>query len=762
MQTPADSEGGAAESRAAEKTKAPRAEASSDILPTATFVGLMGALRRQRRLVLLWTIGCLALAAALIFSLEPWYRAQAQVILDSRKIHYAEVRAVLAGPEPGSVSDLVRTEAAVLASRGLARRVVESLDLVDSPAFAPVPPLSSRVVGWGGSVLRWATDTIGLPLGGAAAYLEETADYLWVRAEGEDLINATVNTYLDRLDVSFDGRSRIIVATLVAQDREEAARILNSHVGFYIENQQRMKSDALSGASVWLDREIQTLAIRLANTERAVQEFRESNKLFSPGGTALVAQEMIDLSKQLTAVQGEVSQREAQLQRLRTNGVGAADTMSEVTGSLNIGRLRMDEIAALRHEADTASQFGRQHPTQLAARAQRAEIQRKIAEEVQKLTRSLEGEHAIARARKANLQAELAEMGNRMAVNERAEARARELEREANAVRALYESLLVRRQQVSAQEGTEQADARIVSEAVPPLSPAYPMKKLFLFVAAVASVSSGVGLALVRDRMRSTLGTADEVEEGLGLPVLGALPAVPPRAPLALQVVQNPKSVAAEAVRNLRHRLALSIPHTPPHILVVTSALSSEGKTSVALALARSMAGSGLAVLLVDADLRRPAVARAVWGRSATVGVIAVIEGKRSLDEAVQQDPASPLRILAAEGTAVAPQDVLASRKFNRLLATAAKSFDCIILDTPPAAAFSDAVLVGRAATGTIMVVRCNNTPVDAAQDAVRGLTTGGAGVLGAVLNGVNFGQADGGASSAQKRYDTLRSYACA
>ncbi|WP_237216128.1 GumC family protein [Falsiroseomonas oryziterrae] len=725
------------------------------VLPAETVGALFGAARRHAGFIAAWTVALTVLAALLITSVTPWYRSEAQVMLDTRQVVYAEMRAVLTGPSATAGSDAVRTEAEILQSPGLIRTVVSDLGLVDEPEFAVRGPLRYRVVAALADAVRWAADR-GMPFGGAANWLEDTAQGIWSPPTDQRLFEAVVNAYRDRFSLRFDGRSYMITAYFEAMDPVVAAQVLNRHIDLYVENQRRMKADALRSASAWLDREISSLAGRLSTAELAVQEYRERNRLFSPRGTGLVAQEMADLNGQISVAQGEVARLAARAQRIRESGA-RGETLNEVVGSDNIGRLRLAEAEAMRREVEASAQLGAQHPTLVSLRAQRIEAQRKVQEEVQKVLQGVQGELAVAQARETSLRRAMEELSTRMAANEVAEVRARQLEREAQAVRALYESLLVRRQQVSAQEGIQQADARIVSPAVPPQGAAFPRTFIFLALAFAVSASSGVGIAIARERLRAGFGSIKDVEAGLGLTVLGALPSVPRRAPLARQVVRNPRSAAAESVRNLRHRLAVALPPTPPHIFVVTSALGGDGKTSVALALARSMASSGLAVLLIDGDLRCPSVSRAALGGAETQGVVAVIEARCPLDDAIRQDPDSPLRILAAEEGTNAPQDVLASAGFAEVLRAAALSFDCIIVDTPPAGAFSDAVLVARAATATILVVRCNRTPVDAAQAALRTLSAGGASLIAAVLNDVDLSKVPGYAPYELRRYGSLR-----
>ncbi|MBP0496240.1 GumC family protein [Pararoseomonas indoligenes] len=348
--------------------------------------------------------------------------------------------------------------------------------------------------------------------------------------------------------------------------------------------------------------------------------------------------------------------------------------------------------------------------------------------------RNFEAELMLARLKETELVRMVGDLEQQLASAEQAEAASRALEREAASIRSLYESLLSRQKQVAAQVGVQQPDARIVSPAVPPARPAFPNKPLFLGVAAMLSAGAALGVALLLERRRQGFDSLASAEAGLGLRALAALPRVPRRSTLEAVVMERSRSAPAEAIRTLRSALA-SRSGPLPRLLAVTSALPGEGKTSVALALSRSLTGSGLHVLLVEADLRRGRLMRDACQSRCTRGILAVLRGQASLAEAVCPDVVQSLDILAVEGEAANPTDLLEAGNLKRVLATAKEVYDYVIVDTPPVEAVSDALLIGRVVDGTLLVVRAEVTPAEVAAATVKACRDAELSLLGIVLN---------------------------
>lgn len=334
----------------------------------------------------------------------------------------------------------------------------------------------------------------------------------------------------------------------------------------------------------------------------------------------------------------------------------------------------------------------------------------------------------------------------------------RELEREAAANRAVYESFLNRFKETSQQEDFQTPDSRVISAATPPGSPSYPRKSLVLVLVLGLSGMLGVGVAFLLEHLDNGLQTGRDVEQALGLPHLVSLPATPAEKgpdgkPLSPQdyLLLKPLSAFSESLRSLRSALQLSNVDNPPKVILFTSALPNEGKTTSSVGFARAAAASGLKVALIDCDLRHPSVHKAFGLKRPEAGLVEFLAERLDLKQVMVKDPKSELDILPiATGTAN-PPDVLGSTQMRLLLERLRDDYDLVVLDSAPVLPVSDSRVLSRIADETVFVVRWNETPRDAARAAIRELRLYDASIAGAVLAVVDtaaqakYGYGDGG-----------------
>src|SRR5690606_7463421 len=301
-------------------------------------------------------------------------------------------------------------------------------------------------------------------------------------------------------------------------------------------------------------------------------------------------------------------------------------------------------------------------------------------------------------------------------------------------------------------------DSRVISTATAPISPSHPRKALSLALALVLSAMLGVGLAFLLEYLDNGMTTARDVEETLSLPHLASIPLVlaekgsggKPLKPHDY-LVQKPLSAFSESLRSLRSALQLSNVDNPPKVILFTSALPSEGKTTTSVSFARAAAASGLKVVLVDCDVRHPSVHKAFGLATPTAGLVELL-AERLDPEAVRiEDDKTSLRILPiATGTAN-PPDLMASSQMQLLFERLRGEYDLVVIDSAPVLPVSDSRVLARMADQTVFVVRWNETPRDAAQSAIKELRLYGADIAGVALAAVDtaaqakYGYGDGG-----------------
>lgn len=276
--------------------------------------------------------------------------------------------------------------------------------------------------------------------------------------------------------------------------------------------------------------------------------------------------------------------------------------------------------------------------------------------------------------------------------------------------------------------------ASVVGDPGPPSEPTSPRPALNLAIGLICGLVVGVTGALLRQSLDTTVRSAGDVHRRLGLPEVGALPKPVRRGSHTGRVGVTPRD---EALSQLRARLPFSSDGRMPSSLLIASPLPREGRTETAVDLAASVARTGLRVVLVEADLRRPRLARTL-GLAKPAGLADVLSGEASLDGALQTWGDGRLRVLAAGTPAPDPSALLSSRRMAQVLRTLEADADLVVLDSPPLLPYADAAILASAAEAVLLVVRTGKIRYDLAHRALDSLASVHARVIGAVLTGMS------------------------
>jgi capsular exopolysaccharide synthesis family protein len=340
-----------------------------------------------------------------------------------------------------------------------------------------------------------------------------------------------------------------------------------------------------------------------------------------------------------------------------------------------------------------------------------------------------------ARSRAASLEASLAELRKQGDVGSQSEIGLRALQREADADRNLYEKLLARARETSVQSGLQQPDAAVISRAERPVDPSFPKPAVMQPLFFVASCVVALLLVILLESLDRGFSTLEQLETTIGINTIGAIPRLRRlgRSKVESQVLDRSRSQFSESIRNLHTTLMLSGDDHPPKTVLIASSLTKEGKSSVALALARMLAACSKRVLLIDYDLRKSPRQRE-GDEPAEPGLIACLNGEAELKTALRRDPLSPAYILPAGGSAAAAPDLLGSEQMHALLAQLSTRFDLILLDGPPVLEGSDTRHLARLADATVFVVRWRHTRCATTAAALRQLVIAGARIKGTLL----------------------------
>lgn len=681
----------------------------------------------KRRLALIIFVGLLGtlLSITLSLTLKPVYVAEALVMKDSQKSDVANIGQVMEALGTDYTAAL-RSQMDIITSRPVIDRVIDKLGLMDDTEFNSQPGMLSKLL-----------KKLGLP--GAAKTQDAELEAVHKRSALADSLGK-------RLKVSNDGRSMSIHVAFESQDPRKAALIANTVADEYLVDQLESKYESTARVNKWLDERLDALKQKLEASEKAVNDFRSANKLIpAQDGATIAAHQMEQVNSQLIDARSQTSMAQARLSSVQKmiNSKEGVDGAADVLSSPLIQKLREQEAQVRSSEAELASKYGERHPKMINARAEYNDLQKKIKEEVTHVVQGLQNEVTIALAKQGQLEAELHRLENQAGAESKDSVTLHQLQREADANRTLYESFLGRFKQTGEQQQLNIADSRIIERADPPLVASFPKKFSFAVIGTVLGLIAGIFVGWLVEYFEPGFKTAAQLEEEIGLSVIGLLPipAMARKQTVQDYVLEKPFSSYSEMLRSARTAIHFSNVDNPPKTLMVTSALPGEGKTSFCLSLARVLAKAGNRILLIDADMRRPSIAASAGLKDTQNSLAHLLIGDKQFAQVVYTDPQLPSLDIIPTLSVPNPQDLLGSERFRTILQDATQRYDMVIVDTPPLLAVSDSAIMAHAVDTTILVVRWATTPRETVQRTVKLLRQYGCKFTGAVLSQVNMKQ---------------------
>ncbi|MBI4833009.1 MAG: polysaccharide biosynthesis tyrosine autokinase, partial [Candidatus Lindowbacteria bacterium] len=391
-------------------------------------------------------------------------------------------------------------------------------------------------------------------------------------------------------------------------------------------------------------------------------------------------------------------------------------------------------------ESELAQKFGPQHPQMISLKSELEQLNKKLDAEIYKIGESIEMEYRMALAKERSFLAALeAQKHEALDLNQK-EIHYNVLKREAESERLMYENLLKRAKETSLTEGLRSSNIAIVDPSHVPIEPVRPRRALNMFIAVVAGLSFGVGLALVLDWMDNTIKNSEDIQQCVSVPFLGVVRHFKKSADVKedgeLVAAYHPKSAISEAFRNIRTNILFSTLGTGGRTLLVTSSGVQEGKTVFACNLAVTLAQLQKKVLLIDADLRRPRIHK-VFGIKDSPGLSNVLAGQISLERCVRPTAGGNLSLLSCGPIPPNPSELLSSQAMEELIEEARRTYDIVLFDSPPALVVTDPAIISKKVDGTIVLASGGRTPRPSLRKVVAALEEISARVIGTVLNNV-------------------------
>ena len=678
----------------------------------------------------------------------PLYTATSQVLLDPRKEKAAGAEAILSDDRLDYA--MIDSQMAIIRSTVFLRRVVEKERLVSDPEFGSGPAHAGPTV----------------------ADQPDTG-----RAKDDEPIPPDVAMSIEALKgaVSVRGGSQtqfaisyLLSISVTSRDPARAARLANAVADAFVVDKLDARFEAAKRASAWLSDRLVELKNQLREAEEAVAHFRDEHGLIQSGSNiTLNQQQLSELNAKLVAARAEAAEKKARVDLLSSIQAKGSNIQNlpdiEKLGAM--ASLHEQEAKVSQQEAELLTRYGNTHPLVVNIRAQHHDIERAIAAESQRVAASIRNEYELAKARAAALERSLQDVSGQTSIDNATTVRLRELERTAAVNKSLFEDFLQRAKITEEQSKFEAREARVITPALTPGGPSYPPNSRYMMITVLLGLMLGVGGALAKEMLDAGFTTAKQVEDLLQLPVLTSVGRMQKRdrrvdgkvVPLALYPSLKPSSRYGEAVRSLRTGIRMADVDNPPKIIQITSAVPGEGKTTMAISFAASAAAAGVKVLLIDADLRR-ASASHVLGLDKDKGLVDLLVGQPDAKSLMQLHKEARFWTLPAGSKTQNPPDLLGSERMKSLMEGLRKTFDLIVIDTPPAEPVIDPVVVSQLSDKVVFVIRWGSTTREMVRRSVQRMS-GHRKVAGVAFNLVNDRQARRYGKHAYANYYGSRRY---
>ena len=693
-------------------------------------------LRKHQWLILSFMLSVVTIVSIATFRMQPVYVATARIEIDKENANILPFQGGDSYDYMMDSDNYIETQSKILTSETLALQTIRNNGLALRPEFAGAGSISEAVAS--GNLANQKRPP-------------ELAEFL-----GSLSVRRVPNSRL--MDVSFE-----------STEPQLAARTVNAHIATYIEQNYRSKYEATSQASDWLSEQLRDFKIKVQKSEDARIAYERQNQIWTlDDKQSMTTQRLSDINKQYTDAQAERMKKESVYEFAKA---GNLDAVSQVDSNSALPELIKKRAETSADYADAQQQYGPNFPKVLRLKAQLKDIDDSIGKEKQKILDVLESDYREARQRETLLADALNEA--KAETNQMAEKMVEYniLKREAEANKALYEGLMTKMKETAISGALRSSNIRVVDPAMVPTTPARPAKTKNIILSFLAGLVVGIGLALLREYLDNTVKTPDDIETLARLPSLAVVPQFAgsnghKRRGMLPNFSENgrdkrielvaqhlPKSQMSEAFRALRTSILLSQAEHPPQVILVTSALPREGKTTAAANLAVTLAQLGDSTVLVDADLRKPGIGRLLnLGAGKYAGLSSYLAGVSSLDLVSVPHPAIPNLVAIPTGPLPPnPADLLSSHKLADAIVELRTKFKFIVIDSPPIMAATDAVILSVQADGVLLVVRSGETPKVAFTRTRDLLTSVKSRILGVVLNAVD--------SSAPDYYYSYRYY---
>ena len=710
--------------------------------PAPDVVRYLRTLNRYKWGILMVVIAVGMLASMYASSLRPIYRSTATVMVEMGKPKVV-TNAELYESFVGSTRDYFLTQFEIIKSRELAERLVRVMQLTKHPEYDPRQQAQPWYAAWVPAQFLPAAAP------GPAPNEEDLFDSVTSQVMGGISLQPVRNTQLVKL--SFDSHDPVL-----------AERVPNTLAMIYIITDLEARGDTTRRSMAFLRDQAVELKQTLNASERALQDFRERERIVVAKGVAVsgAIRQLEELESALDDARKKRLDAEARYNQVNAVQPGQQGTALEslplVQNNPVMARFKEAEAEAERRVSEASKRYGPEHPKLVAALSDLKAVRENVRRQASTLVESVLKDYELAKANEVSLERALARAKVESQDYNRKEFTLARLEREVASNRQLYDLFTQRAKETNTGD-VPSAIARVIDVAKLPKAASGPNKRNIIGTAMLVALAVAVSIALLLEQLDVTVKTSHEVESKLEVKAVGVLARMHPApgVPIERMFVDDNHGLFAEGIRSIRSDLVLSGIDSPQKVVLLTSSLPEEGKTTVACNLAFAFSQIKK-TLLVEADMRRPKIARVLGGNAHRAGLSELVAGSAPLDECVYPAENSNLWVLQSGRVPLNPLELISSHRFADMMQELKQAFDVIVIDSPPLQIVSDALVLSQFATSILYVIKADSTPYPLARHGLtqlRRVNEPALVGLGAVLNQLDIDKAN-------KYYGEYRGYA--
>jgi capsular exopolysaccharide synthesis family protein len=694
-------------------------------------------LRKYRWFILLTTAALTAAAAYIVSEMTPIYRATSTLLIETQQTMPMNLDELI-GIDT-TKSEYYQTQFEVLKSRKLAKRVLEEMNLYEHREWYRE---DDKLLVNSTPVISSAPSTTTLENSAFSAQMET------MEAEPIERQMA-VNRFMKRVSITPIKNTKLVRIGFESDDPVLAARIANKIADTYILSYMDSRMEMSEKATSWLASRLTELKIKLEESQNKLLNYKESEGLVDYGGgvNVLTEQEIGIITSKLLDAEANMAQAKIlydEVAKTKEQGTSALLGLPAIDSNEMVRRFKIDLQEAQFNLDELKNRYGDKHPKVIDATSRRNTARSNLNSQILNITDTIEKDYTLAQQSVESLQNTLKDGKQEAIVVGRSRIELMHLEREVELNQKLYDTFYTRIREVDEAENMSTTNAQIAEYAEAPIAPVKPHKLLIVLLSLLLSMGAAIAIAIMRESMNETVSSAEDVEKILKTKMLGIIPLVSKKIikkhgknALVPGTITEDRGAFTESIRTIRTSVCLNELAEPHSVIMVTSALPGEGKSTLASHLAHSLSQVER-VLLIECDMRRPSLHRA-FDFENTLGLAQLLTGEAQFIDCIKLGAIDDLDVIPAGSIPDQPLELLGSKRFKHLISQMKKRYDRIVIDSAPVQAVSDALILGQMADTVLYAVKANSTTSSISARGIKRLRETGISVAGAVVTQVNI-----------------------